>query len=212
MNRKAKKALAAILLATVTIALYGFHAVLETVDQENYHQTINEVKKEENNKIPDIYSTFLTNFDTQGRQYYYAFLKLEDYEFPILLLSDGVYKDNQIYVAMWADVYYIVNNEVIHFGNLLSGGTAYPIAEDKTVIYSGSGHSVEEYNLNIQEHKLELVKSCTVYFNLRGEATYIARVVNHSRISTAKECEELNDKYADAKVVHFKELSMNINK
>lgn len=203
MNRKTKKALVAILLATGIIALYGFHAVLETVDQENHFQTINEVKKEENNKIPDIYSTFLTNFDTKGKQYYYAFVELKDYEVPILLLSDGVYKDNQFYVAIWADVYYFVNNEVIHFGNLLSGGTAYPIAEDKTVIYSGSGYSVEEYNLNIQEHKLVLAKSCTVYFNSKGEATYIARVANHSKISTAKECDELNDKYADAKVVHL---------
>ncbi len=208
MKRKAKKVMVSILLATGIITLYGFYAVLETV--EEYHvETIGEPEKEEIDQIPDKYSIFLSNFDTRGKQYYYTFIELEGYKYPILLLTDSVYKDNEFYVAMWADVYYIIENEVVEFGNLLSGGTAYPIAKDKTVIYSGSGHSVAQYNLNILEQKLNLIKSCTAYFNSKGEVTYITRVADDSKISTAKECEELNDKYADAKLVHFNELIKN---
>jgi hypothetical protein len=43
---------------------------------------------------------------------------------PILLLSDGVYNfNNKSKVALWTDLYYPVNSEIVKFGSISSVGT-----------------------------------------------------------------------------------------
>lgn len=184
---------------------------LQTIVSNNV-EINNTMKLEAYDKIPDIYYDFLKTFDTHGKEYYYSFIKLEDFEYPILALSDAVYQDEtKSYVALGTSIYYYGQGNVIYFGDLYSDGTAYPIRADKTGIFTAGGHRMAKYNLDVKKQILYLIESCKVYFNTKGEATYIIIEDSNHILINSEEFEEEYEKYTDAQVVYFIKLLINEN-
>jgi hypothetical protein len=129
-------------------------------NRRNAHEEVYRVIQDEKNiENTDVYIEFLKNYASQGEEYYYSLIELDSYNYPILLLSDGTYKDeNSQNVAMCTDVYYPINYNVTLFGNICSNGTAYPISANTTGIYTAGGHEVTKYNLDIHILRLKIIK------------------------------------------------------
>lgn len=211
-NMHIRKVVATIVFITIgTLIVVGSkeYKSLQTVNSNNVDKS-NTIKKEMNDEIPNIYYDFLKNFNTQGKEYYYSFIELEGYEYPILALSDGVFQDEtKSYVALGTSIYYYVQGKVTCFGDLYSGGTAYPISADKTGIFTAGGHEMAKYNLDVEKQVLHLMESCKVDFNTKGEATYMATKDSNDELITSDEFDKEYEKYTNAQVVYFLKLITN---
>lgn len=176
---------------------------------EVYSSIINENKTENT----DVYNGFLKNYNSHGQEYYYSIIELDGFIYPILLLSNGVYKfDHNRYVAMCTGIYYPVQNKVTLFGNICSNGTAYPISANATGIFTASGHEVAKYNLDLQSQKLKLIKKYLICFNNIGEevkAITIRIIGDKNKISSEEEFDKAYKEYANANIIYFKRLFDN---
>jgi len=147
-----------IILSCIGAIVYSINFSREEDARKSFKEVNSIIQEYKNMGNTEVYDGFLKNFNCQGEKYYYSFLELVGYDYPILLLSNGVYKfNNESEVALWIDIYYPVNNEITNFGNISSNGTAYPISANTTGIYTAGGHEVTKYRLDIQNRKLKLM-------------------------------------------------------
>lgn len=157
----------------------------------------------------DVYNDFLMNYNSKG-EVYYSFVELAGYDYPILLLSDGVYEDkNKQKAAMWTDIYYPVKNEITLFGNISSDGTAYPISANTTGIYTAGGHKMAKYSLDIENSKLKLIKKYIMFFHKTGkkaDAISIEIIGNKNKIISQEEFNKAYEEYVNAKIIYFSPL------
>ena len=199
-----------LILFCISAIVYSFNIRKEENRKKLYKEVISIIQKEKYIENTDVYTEFLKNYNCQGEEYYYSFIELNGYIYPILLLSDGVYKDtNEREVAMCTDVYYPVNKEIILFGNICSDGTAYPIASNTFGIYTAGGHEVTKYNLDIQSKKLKLIYKYIMFFHKTGEkvnAITIGIIGDEKKIVSEQELDKASKEYKNAKTIYFKRL------
>lgn len=197
-----------LLLICISAIVYSFHIRKE--GNKNSYKEVNILQEEKQIENTDVYTGFLKNYNSPGEEYYYSFIELDGYNYPILLLSDGVYTfNNDRKVAMCTDVYYPINNEMILFGNICSGGTAYPISANTTGIYTAGGHEVAKYNLDIQSQKLKLIDMYIMYFHKivdKVKAISIGIIGDENKIVSEEEFNKAYKEYGNAKIIYFKRL------
>lgn len=92
-------------------------------------------------------------------------------EHPVLLVSDGTYAYENWQASIYCQVYYLVNGKAQQVGEIISFGTAYPIAYDETGIYIGSGHGMGRYEVT-EEGQLVLAESVVEEIKTDGSVTY----------------------------------------
>lgn len=198
-----------VLIFISTIA-YSTNFIRDENGRLSYKDVNSIIQKSKNIKNTDVYNTFLKNFDCKGDKYYYSFIELDGYDYPILLLSNAVYKfNNKRDVAMGTDIYYPVNNQIIRFGGIGSDGTAYPISADKSGIFTSGGHNVAKYGLDIKNGKLELIYKYIMFFDVVGEevrAITVGIIDNEKKIVSEKELDKANAEYGNANRIYFNRL------
>jgi hypothetical protein len=168
------------------------------------------IQENKNIKNADVYYEFLKNFNCHGDEYYYSLIELDGYDYPILLLSNAVYKDNhERRVAMGTDIYYPVNNQITRFGSIGSDGTAYPISADKSGIFTAGGHEVAKYGLDVEKGKLKLIyEYIMVFYQVAEEvrAITLGIIGNENKIVSEKELDKANAEYGNANRIYFNRL------
>lgn len=198
-----------IVLSFICILVYFIYFIRE----RNERMSDKEVTKIAVNKYienTNVYDEFLKNFNCQGEKYYYSFIELVGYDYPILLLSNGVYKfKNQGEVTMSTDIYYPINNEIKRFGNIGSDGTAYPISADNSGIFTAGGHNVAKYSLDVKNVKLILIYKYIMLFDKVGEevrAITIGIIDDENKIVSEEELNKANAEYGNANIIYFNYL------
>lgn len=93
MNKKIQLLISFILLLCYLCAIvFIINFRTEKSGRETY-KDVNIIHEYKYIKNADVYDKFLNNFNCQGKKYYYSFIELVGYEYPILLLSDAVYNN-----------------------------------------------------------------------------------------------------------------------
>lgn len=196
-----------LLLYCIGAIVYSINFSINENKKESYRDVTAVIQQDKNIKNTEVYHEFLMNYDCQGQEYYYSFIELSGYDYPILLLSDGVYKDNNGQdIAMWTDIYYPVKSKVMLFGNISSVGTAYPISADTTGIYTAGGHEAAKYDLDMERQKLKLINKYSMFFYKTGEKVDSVSVKitgNENKIVTEEEFNNAYEEYTNAKVIYF---------
>lgn len=158
----------------------------------------------------DVYDKFLNDFNCQEEKYYYSFIELQGYDYPILLLTDGVYKFKNLgEVTIGTDIYYPINNEIKRFGKIGSDGTAYPISADSSGIFTAGGHNVAKYSLDVKNGKLKLIYKYLMIFDTVGEevrAITIGIIGDENNIVSESELDKANAEYGNANIIYFNHL------
>ena len=211
MNKKIQLILSYILLLIcIGVLVYSIHSRREEngrISDKNVNIIIQENK---NIKNADVYYEFLKKFNCHGDEYYFSLIELDGYDYPILLLSSAIYKDNHgRRVAMGTDIYYPVNNEVTKFGGIGSDGTAYPISANTTGIFTAGGHNVAKYSLDVKNGKLKLNYKYIMIFDTIGEelrAITVGIIDNENKIVSEKELDKANAEYGNANRIYFNRL------
>jgi hypothetical protein len=111
---------------------------------------------------------------------------------------------------MCAEIYYPVDNIITFFGSVCSGGTAYPIAADKTGIYTAGGHEVSKYSLDIQNKKLKLIKKYIMFFHKvfdKVNEISIGIIDGKNKIVSEADFNKAYEEYGNAKTIYFKRLN-----
>lgn len=210
MNKKIQLLISFILLLCyISAIVFIINFRTEKSGRESY-KDVNIIQEYKYIKNVDVYDTFLNNFNCQGKEYYYSFIKLVGYEYPILLLSDAVYNNTDgRKVAMGTDIYYPVNNEVTRFGGIGSDGTAYPISANTTGIFTAGGHNVAKYSLDVKNGKLKLIYKYIMFFDVVSEevrAITVGIIGNKNKIVSEKELDKANAEYGNANRIYFNRL------
>ena len=199
-----------VVLSCICVLVYCIKFIREPNERMSNKEVTKIVPENKYIENADVSNEFLKNFNCQGEKYYYSFVELVGYDYPILLLSNGVYKFiNQGEVAMGTDIYYPINNEITRLGNIDSDGTAYPISADKSGIYTAGGHNVAKYSLDVKNGKLKLVYKYIMFFDKVGEevrAITIGIVDDKNKIVSEKKLDKANDEYGNADIIYFKRL------
>jgi hypothetical protein len=199
-----------IFLCCISALVYSLKLKREENEIESYKEVNTILLENKNNKNTDVYDAFLKDFNCQGEEYYYSYIELVGYDYPILLLSDGVYKsNNEREVALWTDIYYPVDNEIIKFGNISSDGTAYPISADTAGIFTAGGHEVTKYGLDIQNRKLKLIYKYIMFFHRieqKVNAVTIGIIGNENKIVSEQELDKAFEEYENASKIYFNRL------
>lgn len=122
----------------------------------------------------------------------------------VLLVTDATYDDGTgRQVTFVCEVYYTINNKVKALGTIMSAGTAYPIAADRTGIYTASGHSVERYVINEKSGELELAEAAYEIYDENGNVTYEKEIGGVRGVSNEAEFMDMMDDYGRAATVGF---------
>lgn len=122
---------------------------------------------------------------------------------PVLLVTSQVYDDGTGKQASIAcDVYYLTDNEVKKTGTIESMGTAYPIAYDKTGIYTASGHAMQRYEVD-KSGTLKLAEGILEQFDESGNASYTMTSRNETKTISEEDYYAAFEKYSNAAVVGF---------
>ena len=211
MNNKIQLLISIILLLIfISTIAYNTNFRRDEIGEILYKEVNSFILKDSNNKNSDVYNTFLKSFDCKGDKYYYSFIELDGYDYPILLLTNGVYKfKNERDVTIWTDVYYPVNNQITRFGGIGSDGTAYPISADKSGIFTSGGHNVAKYGLDVKSGKLKLIYKYIMFFDVVGEevrSITVGIIDNENKIVGENELNKANAEYGSANRIYFKRL------
>ena len=211
MNKKIQLLVSFILLSIfISVIVYRMNFRSDENGRISYKEANATIQKDKNIKNADVYNEFLKNFNCKGDKYYYSFIELEGYDYPILLLSNAVYKDNhERRVAMGTDIYYPVNNQITRFGSIGSEGTAYPISANKSGIFTSGGHEVAKYGLDVKNGKLKLIyEYMMVFYNVAEEVKNITIGIigDENKIVSEKELDKANAEYGNANVIYFNRL------
>ena len=208
MSKKAQLLISFILLSIfISATVYRTNFRSDENGSILYKEVNATIQKDRTIKNSDIYNEFLKKFNCQGEEYYYSFIRLTGYDYPILLLSNAIYMDNHEHkVAMGTDIYYPVNNQITRFGNIGSDGTAYPISADKSGIFTAGGHNVAKYSLDVKNGKLKLIYKYIMLFDKIGEevrAITVGIIDNKNKIVSEKELDKANAEYGNANKIYF---------
>jgi hypothetical protein len=199
-----------ILLCCISAIVYSLNLKREENTGKSYKEVNTVIQEDKKIKNTDVYGEFLKNFNCQGEKYYYSFIELAGYDYPILLLSNGVYKfNNESEVALWTDIYYPINNEITKFGNIMSDGTAYPISANTTGIFTAGGHEATKYGLDIQNRKMKLITKYIMFFHKVGQevnAITVGIIGDEKKIVSEEEFNKAIKEYGNANIVFFKRL------
>jgi hypothetical protein len=211
MNKKIQLIISVILLLFfISTITYSTNFSRDENGKISYKVVNSIIQKDKDIKNTDVYNTFLKNFDCKGDKYYYSFIELDGYDYPILLLSDAVYKfNNESDVAMGTDIYYPVKKQITRFGGIGSDGTAYPISADKTGIFTSGGHNVAKYGLDIKSGKLKLIYKYIMFFDVIGEevrAITVGIIGSENKIVSKNELVKANAEYGNANRIYFNRL------
>lgn len=197
-------------LSCICVLVYCINFIREPNERISNKEVTKIIPENKYIENTDVYDEFLKNFNCQGEKYYYSFIELVGYDYPILLLSDGVYKfKNQGEVTIGTDIYYPINNEITRFGNIGSDGTAYPISADKSGIFTAGGHNVAKYSLDVKNGKLKLIYKYIMLFDKIGEevrAITIGIIGDENKIVSEKELNKANAEYGNANIIYFNRL------
>ena len=211
MNKKSQLFIRSIILLTCISAIVsGIKSGREENAEKSYKDVNVIIQEDKSIQNTDIYDTFLKNFNGKGEEYYYSFIELAGYDYPILLLSNGVYEfNNEKEAALWTDIYYPVDTKITKFGYISSGGTAYPISSDTTGIYTAGGHEVTKYGLDTQNQKLELISKYIMFFHKTEQgvkSVTVGIIDGENKIVSEKEFDQANQEYGNANIIYFKRL------
>ena len=201
-----------LLLICISAIVYSSNIKKEENRRKSYKEVNNITQEEKYIKNTDVYTGFLKNYNSQGEKYYYSYIELDGYIYPILLLSDLIYSDNEKNVALCTDVYYLVNNDVTLFGTVCSDGTAYPIASNASGIYTAGGHQVAKYYLDIKSQKIKLINKYIIFFHKIAEkvnAITIGIIGDENKVVSEKEFDNAYKEYVNAKKIYYKRLLNN---
>ena len=122
----------------------------------------------------------------------------------VLLVTDTTYDDGTgRQVTCICEVYYAINNKVKALGTIMSAGTAYPIAIDRTGIYTASGHSVERYIIKEETGELELAEAVYEIYDKDGNVTYEKEVDGVRSLGREEDFMEMVGAYGRATNVRF---------
>lgn len=193
-------------LSAVVFILHERKEITKSKTPDEAAVILNQEYKIENT---EIYTKFLKNYNCQDRKCFYSFVALDGFDYPVLLLADTTYTSNEQEVTMCAEIYYPVDSIVTLFGSVCSGGTAYPIAADKTGIYTAGGHEVSKFSLDIQNKKLKLIDKYIMFFNKvidKVNAITIGIIDGENIIVSEADFDKAYDEYGKAETIYFKHL------
>ena len=123
----------------------------------------------------------------------------------VLLTSDKTYNDgNGNQASIFCEVYYEgEDGEAKMIGILESLGTAYPIACDKSGLYTAGGHEVQHYEVN-KAGLLVMTEGVYEIYDENGTATYTRETTDGIEIITEEEYMAMVEAYGEAEVVNFR--------
>lgn len=124
---------------------------------------------------------------------------------PVLLTSDQTYDDkNGNQASIFCDVYYEgEDGEAKKIGTLESLGTAYPIAYDKSGLYTAGGHEVQRYEVD-KAGFLVMAEGVYEIYDDTGTAAYTRETADGTETITEKEYMAMVEAYGKAAVVNFR--------
>lgn len=124
---------------------------------------------------------------------------------PVLLTSDQTYDDkNGNRASIFCDVYYEgEDGEAKKIGTLESLGTAYPIAYDKSGLYTAGGHEVWRYEVD-KAGFLVMAEGVYEIYDETGTAAYTRETADGTETITEKEYMAMVEAYGKAAVVNFR--------
>ena len=123
----------------------------------------------------------------------------------VLLTSDQTYDDkNGNQASIFCDVYYEgEDGEAKKIGTLESLGTAYPIAYDKSGLYTAGGHEVRRYEVD-KAGFLVMAEGVYEIYDETGTAAYTRETADGTETITEKEYMAMVEAYGKATVVNFR--------
>ena len=123
----------------------------------------------------------------------------------VLLTSDQTYDDkNGNQASIFCDVYYEgEDGEAKKIGTLESLGTAYPIAYDKSGLYTAGGHEVRRYEVD-KAGFLVMAEGVYEIYDETGTAAYTRETADGTETITEKEYMAMVEAYGKAAVVNFR--------
>ena len=123
---------------------------------------------------------------------------------PVTLVASQVYEDGFGHqVSIDCAVYYMVDGERKKIGQVLSGGTAYPIAYDEKGIYAASGHELVRYVVDENLGVLRAEEILREKFDENSDIVYTHQVDDEIWVITEEEYLEEYRKYPAGQVVNF---------
>lgn len=161
-------------------------------------------------KVREYYGTLL---DNQSEDTAYAALMLET-EKPILILTDGIFDEgSENQASIYGTVYYYADGECLELGEVVSGGTAYPLRFSENGIYAEESHGMTKYVIDETTGQLVKQKIWSVVYNESGEDVYTFESFGNTETLTEEEWYTSYEEEQDAShIIHFAyEVSECIN-
>lgn len=123
---------------------------------------------------------------------------------PVTLAASQVYDDGLGHqISICCDVYYPIDGERMKIGQVLSGGTAYPVAYDEKGIYAAAGHELVRYVVDETLGVLRAAERLCEKFDENGNAVYTHQVDDEIWVITQEEYQAEYRKYPANQVVVF---------
>lgn len=123
---------------------------------------------------------------------------------PVTLVASQVYEDGFGHqVSIDCAVYYMVDGERKKIGQVLSGGTAYPIVYDEKGIYAAAGHELVRYVVDENLGVLRAEEILREKFDENSDIVYTHQVDDEIWVITEEEYLEEYRKYPASQVVNF---------
>ncbi len=103
----------------------------------------------------------------------YTYFELEGYDGKLLAVTEGTFDDQDGHnAAMEATFYGEKDGQIRFFGNAFSGGTAYPIRCDGTLVYNAGNHEYNSQFMNPEGDALMVKDYIYENFDENGTASY----------------------------------------
>ena len=126
---------------------------------------------------------------------------------PVTLVAARVYEDGFGHqAAIDCAVYYMVDGERKKIGQVISGGTAYPIAYDEKGIYVASGHELVRYVVDENLGVLRAEEKLREKLDENSDIVYTHQVDDEIWVITEEEFLEEYRKYSASQVVNFSKI------
>jgi hypothetical protein len=138
----------------------------------------------------------------------YAYVDIAGGEHQALLVADDTYDDgNGHNAAISAELYCLdTDGSVISYTNVLSEGTAYPIAVKDGYLYYGGNHHVAKEYIDLQYASVVTKEDAEETFDEDGNTTYYYFSLDdefEGEVDDDSYLARLFDEYGDADVVDF---------
>lgn len=131
-RKAARKGLAALLVFSVLVSVFGGGAAVSAAGKEKYRSSYMQFAKQQQKKT--------------RKKLYYAIIHASEDKMPVLLVTDG--RINGGKGAVHASVYSYSDGKVVHIAEMQSTGTAYPLLKKGEYIISGWHHSSQRLKVS----------------------------------------------------------------